>query len=265
MELLAAGRTAEVFAYGDGRVLKLDRPEWNGLAPFEGNVLAGLAQAGLPVARVDRTVRVEGRTGIVLDRVDGPPLADVLATARGTEIAQLAERFAALQLRCNAASVEGLPDLVPRLRSEIEVGIVDPVLRSELESVLAFLDVDDDGNELGGGSGSGRGVCHYDFHPGNVLVGPQGWVVIDWLTVANGPSAADLARTLVLWGRRSAEPVASFLRAVRRFGRDRRGLGDDTLDAWVRVVAAARVAEGFEGEERAWLEHIAGGSVRLCA
>ncbi len=108
-----------------------------------------------------------------------------------------------------------------------------------------------------------RGVCHFDFHPSNVLVGPDGWVVIDWLTVAAGPSAADLARTLVLWGQRSSGPVERFLRAVRREGRDRRGLADDDLDAWVRVVAAARVAEGFEGEERAWLLRVAGGSVRL--
>ena len=40
MELLAEGRTAQVFAYGEGRVLKLDRPEWNGLSVFEATVLA---------------------------------------------------------------------------------------------------------------------------------------------------------------------------------------------------------------------------------
>ena len=111
----------------------------------------------------------------------------------------------------------------------------------------------------------GQGVCHYDFHPSNVLVGPDGWVVIDWLTVAAGPPAADLARTLVLWGRRSSEPFVSFLRAVRRAGQADRGLGDATLDAWVRVAAAARLAEGFGGEEAAWLQRVARGSVRLFA
>jgi hypothetical protein len=42
-------------------------------------------------------------------------------------------------------------------------------------------------------------------------------------------------------------------------------LSDDALDSWVRVTAAARVAEGFEGEERAWLLRVAGGSERLFA
>jgi hypothetical protein len=83
--------------------------------------------------------------------------------------------------------------------------------------------------------------------------------------VAAGPSDADLARTLVLWGQRSTGSLGRFLRAVRREGQARRGLADDRLDTWVRVVAAARVAEGFEGEERAWLLRVAGGSEQLFA
>ena len=98
-----------------------------------------------------------------------------------------------------------------------------------------------------------------------MLVGTAGWVVIDWLTVAAGPSAADLARTLVLWGQRTTGPPGDFLRAVRREGSRQRGLDDDVLDAWVRVLAAARVAEGFEGAERAWLLRVAGGAERLFA
>ena len=48
MELLAEGRTAEVFAYGEGHVLKLDRPEWNGLSALEATVLRLVADAGCP-------------------------------------------------------------------------------------------------------------------------------------------------------------------------------------------------------------------------
>jgi Ser/Thr protein kinase RdoA (MazF antagonist) len=253
VELLAEGRTAEVFAYGDGRVLKLDRPEWNGLSVFEEGVLTALADAGLPVARPHGTATVDGRSGVILDRIDGPSLLQVVTAAGPEEVDRLAGHFVALQLRCNRTTVAGLPDLVPRLHSEIEAIVPDVRLRTDLLAMLGRLD---DGR---------RKVCHFDFHPSNVLVGPDGWVVIDWLTVAAGPSEADLARTLVLWGQRSSGPLGRFLRAVRREGQARRGLGDDRLDGWVRVVAAARVAEGFEGEERAWLLRVAGGSERLFA
>ena len=253
LELLAEGRTAEVFAYGEGRVVKLDRPDWNGLSEFEGTVLADLADAGLPVARPHGTVTLDGRSGLILDRVEGPSLLEVLLASSPERAEQLAERFAALQLQINAMAVAGLPDLVPRLRREVEDSVPDAALCAELLALLAELD---DGV---------RGVCHFDFHPMNVLTGPDGWVVIDWLTVAAGPPAADLARTLVLFGRWSTEPAVTFMRAVRRVGSDRRGLDDERLDAWVRVAAGARRSEGFEGEDATWLSLVAGGSVRLFA
>jgi hypothetical protein len=254
VQLLAEGRTAEVFAYGADRVLKLDRPEWNGLATYEATLLTALVEAGLPVGRQRGTVTVDGRSGVVLDRIVGPALFEVLAEAGPEELDALAGQFVDLQLLCNETTVGGLPELVPRLEREVEASIPEGRLRRELLSLLGMLD---DG---------GRGVCHFDFHPLNVLVGPHGWVVIDWVTVAAGPSAADLARTLVLWAQRAGTgPIARFLRVVRRQGQARRGLAGEHLDAWVRVIAAARIAEGFEGEERAWLLRAASGAERLFA
>jgi Ser/Thr protein kinase RdoA (MazF antagonist) len=251
VELLAEGRTAEVFAYGEGLVLKLDRPDWNGLSVFEATVLEGLAEAGIAVAVPHGTVTVDGRSGVVLSRVDGPSLLEVLTGSSMLEADEPARHFAAVQLDLNTRAVSGLPDLLPRLRGEIEASVSDVPLRTELLSMLTELD---DGR---------HGVCHYDFHPLNVLVGPEGWVVIDWLTVAAGPPAADLARTLVLLGQWSTEPLVTFRRAVRRIGRADRGLSDDTLDAWIRVAAAARLGEGFRGAEADWLLELASGAKQL--
>jgi Ser/Thr protein kinase RdoA (MazF antagonist) len=252
VELLAEGRTAEVFAYGDGRVLKLDRPEWTGLSPFEGEMLELLAAAGLPVARSHGAATVDGRSGVVLDRIDGVPLSDVLASAQGAEVERLAERFVELQWRLNVTTVPGLPPLVPRLRVELDSTLGDAVQRAEL---LARLDALDDGT---------LGVLHYDLHPDNVLVTPEDrWVVIDWLTVAAGPAPADLARTLVLWGQQTTGPPATFMRAVRRLGAHQRGLEADALDDWVRIAAAGRLGEGFEGAEADWLGRVTSGSLRL--
>lgn len=261
MELLASGRTSEVFAYGPGRVLKLDRPEWNGLSAFEAGVLDQLAAAGLPVARAHGAVTVDGRSGVILDRVDGPSLLQVITASSRRDVERLVEPFVALQLRCDATTVSGLPALVPRLRSELESCVTDAALRTELVAELGALDAI--AESAAPGDLPSNGVCHFDFHPSNVLVGPDGWVVIDWITVAVGPSAAELARTLVLCGQRTEGPLGDFLRAVRREGMRLRELDDAVLDAWVRVLAAARVAEGFEGAERAWLLGVAAGDERL--
>jgi aminoglycoside phosphotransferase (APT) family kinase protein len=253
VELLAEGRMAEVFAYGEGRVVKLDRPEWSGVSAFESDVITRLAAAGLPVARSHGVVTIDGRCGVVLDRVGGRELSGELMEAAGEAVTELARRFVELQCSINRTAIDGLPDLVGRLGGELaQSGLPEPLV-AELTDLLAGLD---DGR---------RDVCHFDFHPLNVMADGPDWVVIDWLTVASGPPLADLARTLVLWGQQSATPVPAFMRAVRRLGLARREADDATCDRWVRVVAGARRAEGFEGAPAAWLGLVAAGEIRLFA
>lgn len=253
VELLAEGRLAQVFAYDEGRVIKLDRAEWSGVSVFESDVLIKLAEAGLPVARSYGTTMVEDRCGMILDRVDGRSLRWELLESSVPEAEEMAERFAALQLQINSREVGGLPDLVDRLRGEIEQGPLPGELREELVSLLAQLD---DGR---------RGVCHFDFHPDNVLVAPDGWVVIDWLTVASGPPVADLARSLVLWGRWTDSPIVEFMRAFRSSSLEERGIDAAVCDAWTRVVAGARLAEGFDEDYARWLVSVAEGGTSLFA
>ena len=54
MELLATGNTAEVYVWGepsDGRVVKLDKPEWSGLSHYEADVLDQVVAAGIAAPR----------------------------------------------------------------------------------------------------------------------------------------------------------------------------------------------------------------------
>jgi len=244
---------AEVFAYGEGRVVKLDRPEWSGVSAFESDVITKAAEAGLPVARSHGVVTIDDRCGVVLDRIHGRELTGELLDAGDAEVALLAARFVDLQMSINRTHIAGLPDLVSRLAGELaHSGLAAGVL-GQLTGDLAALN---DGR---------RGVCHFDFHPGNVMVSGDEWVVIDWLGVASGPPAADLARTLVLCGQWTDPPIKTFMEEVRRLGLSRHGIDDHTCDSWVRVLAGARLAEGFGGEFSAWLHRVAEGEVRLFA
>lgn len=249
VELLAAGRMAEVFAIDEKRVVKLDRPEWNGVSAFEADVITRVAKAGLPVARSHGVITIDGRSGVILDRLEGRSLLQVVLETAGTGIDALAEQFVTLQATINAVVIEGFPDLLGRLRGEIEQSGLPSPLVSELSELLIQLD---DGTRV---------VCHYDFHPHNVMVTAAGWFVIDWLGVASGPPVADLARTLLLGAHVADSHVSAFTRGVRRHGLRQRGVVDATCDAWIRVAAAARLAEGFMGDYAAWLRAVAEGTV----
>jgi Ser/Thr protein kinase RdoA (MazF antagonist) len=250
---------AEVFGLDDDRVLKLDRAEWSGVSEFERDVISRVAAAGLPVARAHGMMTVDGRRGVVLDRVVGRSLQEELGLLRATEgrVEELARRFARLQATINATTIDGLPDLMTRMQAEIARSGLGPARVAELDALLRALD---DGH---------RGICHFDFHPDNVMVGPKDWVVIDWLTAGAGPALADLARSLVLRGHEVEAPLPQFMREVRRSGLEERAAGgradDGMCDAWVRVVAGARLAEGFAGAYAEWLRAVADGEVRLCA
>lgn len=249
MELIASGRTAEVFAWDDRRVVKLDRVEWNGLSAIEAAALRKVGDAGVSAPRAYELVVVGDRQGVVLDRVDGPILTEVIAGA--SDVEPLAVTWTEMQTSLHAQTVPGLPDLVTGLANCIRSSGLAAVLVDEL---LAQLDDLDDGR---------RALCHFDLHPGNVIVAPTGWVVIDWMTASAGPPDADFARTLVLDPPGPRESRQRFMSAVRRLGIAARGGDPSRLDAWIRVIAAARLAEGFDGEHADYLRALASGARRI--
>ena len=249
VELLASGRLAEVFAWSEGRVLKLDRREWNGVAVLEASALATVTEAGVPAPRVYETVVVGDRHGIVIDRVDGPILAEIVES--DVDVEGLAAAWTELHASLNAHVVAGLPDLVSSLAAGIAASGLAPATREELLALLAALD---DGQRV---------LCHFDLHAGNVIVGSAGWVVIDWLTASVGPADADFARTLVLSPPSAVSPSGRFMTFVLRDGLRARRIDRARLDGWIRVVAAARLSEGFEGADADFLASLASGETRI--
>jgi hypothetical protein len=79
----------------------------------------------------------------------------------------------------------------------------------------------------------------------------------DWVAAATGPTAADFARTILLRADASDEPTRSFMDHVRRNGARRFGLTADDLNVWLRVIAAARLSEGFSEPYASWLNAVA--------
>ncbi len=80
--LVGEGREAQIFAWDEGTVLRLPRPtsRWSQVE-HEAVAMRAAAAGGVPVPQVHGTTTQDGRTGLIMDRVDGPDLIDfALAT-----------------------------------------------------------------------------------------------------------------------------------------------------------------------------------------
>jgi hypothetical protein len=242
--VLGAGREAEVYAWDDGSVLKLYRPGFGGHRA-EAAALRSLDGIG---PRLLDVVDRDGRTGLILQRVDGPDMLTLLQH-RPWRVLGLADTLATAHLAVHrAAAPTGLSAVREVLSARIHDAVLSPQLR---DFALRLLDGLPDGDRL----------SHGDFHPGNVLLAAGRTTVIDWAGAARGAPEADHARTLLLLRWANPLPGTPLLSRVliaagrtllaQRYARSYR-LGSAPLrhvDRWLLVHAAARLSEGIPAEQ----------------
>ncbi len=255
---LACGRTAEMYRWERGKIVKLSRPQWGEDAVREEARRAQMvAAAGLPVPKVYEVVEVAGRHGIVYEEIKDESLVACLQ-GRPWRLGAIARLLADLHLRVHEVQVPELSSLRERLGQAIAgAPALSHADRAVLTDILAVLP-------------GGSVLCHGDFHPDNVLLTPQGPVIIDWADAMRGNPWADVARTSLLV-RGGALPAGrsglGFVELMRRwvnrgylkryFGQ--RTAGSDEWRAWQVVVAAARLAERVPGEEAQLLATVRAG------
>jgi hypothetical protein len=131
-------------------------------------------------------VTIGDRVGLEMERIDGPSMLGPLMRAPWRTPA-VARRFG--ELHASIVERPAPPDL-PSVHDSVaaslgRLGPDDQWLRDWAEHELGELP-------------TGSALHHGDFHPDNVLLGPNGPTVIDWTGVKAGPPEADVARTLVL-------------------------------------------------------------------
>jgi aminoglycoside phosphotransferase (APT) family kinase protein len=113
----------------------------------------------------------------------------------------------------------------------------------------------------------GEGLCHGDFHPGNIIISPRGPIVIDWMTAVSGSPWADVARTsllLTVGPKAAGKQVSPLIRLfvslyhdayLKRYKALRVDAANE-LQRWMPVIAAARLNEKIEPEREALLQMI---------
>lgn len=243
---LGEGREAEIYAWGHDTVLKLYR---HGLGGHSTESLALAVLAGQAIApRLTGVIEHDGRTGVVLERLDGTDMLTLLQR-QPLRVLGFARTLASTHLAVHRVTA---PDELRDLREVLAGRIEDAGLPMPLRDfALRLLDQLPAGNRL----------CHGDYHPGNVLVSGSHSRVIDWAAAARGAPGADHTRTLLLL--RWANPLSGtplLFRGLIAAGRSllartyahayRNGSPQPLqhMDSWLTVNIAARLSEGIDAE-----------------
>ena len=252
--LIGQGRTADIFAWGDTQVLKLFK-DWcsKGMVQYEYKIAHSVQSASLPVPRAaDDLVEMDGRWGILYERVNGPSMLTRMRQ-QPWKVVAFGRKLAELQIAIHACPAPDLPEWNQRIARDIKAA---PELTDELRQValkaLAKLP-------------AATALCHGDFHPDNVILTQHGPVVIDWVNAVRGSPLADVARSSLLF--RMGEilpgtPGRRLISLIRRTFHDAylgrylqlSGQKRQAVDDWELPIAVARMQEGIPSEMSGLLE-----------
>lgn len=254
-ELVGRGRTSNVFRYGKDSVVKVANDavadEW---PEFESRLTHAVGEMGVMAPKVRDLVVIDGRPSVVFEYIEGPSMWQQML-AEPAQGPKLAKDLALIQKSVQAVGIPaGVPELVDRLARKIaDAEQLTDSEQSEAQELVRSLP-------------TGAALLHGDLHPGNILMGASGPVVIDWFDATIGHPVADVLRSSILM---QPSPVASpwhLPEATRDLlanvhgaylaeHREQLDWARDDLACWQAVVAAGRLAEGAEIDERGLLAH----------
>jgi uncharacterized protein (TIGR02172 family) len=250
---IARGRTAEVFAWDDGWVIKLFHP-WVSYeaVSFEANLASIAHAAGLPTPAVGELFKINDRVGLAMERVNGISMLQAIKQ-QPWKVRAYARMLAELHVEMHTRLADGMPLQRERLITKIKNA--KPLPEEIRPFLLDALDRLPDGFKL----------CHGDFHPDNIMLTEKGPVIIDWIDASAGSPAADVARSVILMGG-GALPTGSvlswllqafqgmYLRTYLKHYFQLRPELEAQLNDWIPIIAAARLSEGITEDESRLLQ-----------
>lgn len=252
-KLIGRGRTAEVFEWGEDKVVKLFmdwyKEDW---IIRDAKTEDTVFKSGLPCPGVFGIVEVEGLKGIVYQRIDGKTMLNNVSE-KPIKILSCGKDLAQLHYEMHRVQVEGL---VPQLGKMVySISATEKLSEDQKKKIIEKLS----------NLPHGQSVCHGDFHPDNIMQNTAESLIIDWSTVTVGNPLSDVARTCLILSspylplgmskvtvaliKMSRKMIkSSYLKHYIKLAKVKR----KDIDVWILPHAAARLIEEVTGEEK-WL------------
>ncbi len=254
-KIIGQGNTAEIYKIDNNRILKLFR---TGLPK---SVVEREYQNGITVQtilncvpKVYEMVEINGRHGIIYEEVKGRDLLKTMLISLW-KINDYARKLAHYHLDIQ----KPVNDTLCSVKEKLEKDLNDvTVLSGEYKEIIQeYINQLPDGN----------GLCHFDYHPGNIMIADNKAVFLDWMTACRGDVCADVARTCILLKYGEVARAPWIMRKLIMISQhhiykiyikeylmiSKRSIED--INRWELPVAAARLREWIsENEKKALIQ-----------
>lgn len=252
-KLICQGNTAEIFLYDETKILKLFRKDFPlEIITTEFDIAKRMVLDLVFVPKVFGLVEYKNRYGILYEKINGKDMiADMLQ--KPYKLGSYSKALANIHVKIHNSTIDLGLDIKNKLLDNINA--TTDLLEEEKERIASYIKTLPDGKAL----------CHFDFHPGNVMMKSNEFYVIDWMTVCNGDSNADVARTYLLLRYGELLYANCFVKLIAhivekhigkvylRQYKKLTGITDTEIKKWLLPIAAARLIEWIPKNEKSKL------------
>jgi aminoglycoside phosphotransferase (APT) family kinase protein len=187
LPLLARGGQADIYDYGDGKVIRVPRrPQDYDRIRYEYKVYSLLSDSDIVAPRVYELVEVNKAPAIIMERIDGISMIDqikkrpYLIRRKAVDLANM--HLGLLKLKADASMTVG------KEKAKYCINASQYLTEHTKQTLFSVLEHLPEGNF----------ICHGDFHPGNIVHSSGRDYIIDWSAASRGDIASDIAHTYIL-------------------------------------------------------------------
>ncbi len=251
--MIGKGMTAEVYEYGQDKILKLYfdwfQEKW---IKFEEEIGYAINKGGIPSPTVYGMVNEDERKGIIYQRIDGIAMLKLIEE-KPWKLMHFAREMAKLHNNIHNCHIDKLPPQNKRLETAILESA--DIFGDKTEKIITYLSNLPESNR----------VCHGDFHPDNILVSAKEATVIDWFNAYSGNPLSDVARTCLIirspfMPQGTPAIIIKFSKIIKHmiysvYLKEYIKLASvnvKDVNAWILPMAAARLRDKIPGEKK-WL------------
>jgi uncharacterized protein (TIGR02172 family) len=248
--MLGQGNTAEIYEWETDKILKLYRKGLpDALCEGEFNTTKNVYDLLQITPKPIKTVYIDGRFGAVYERIPGKTMLKEMIS-KPWIFNRYSRMLAQFHINIQKPINFELPTVKEKLKRDIEASSL--LSNTEKQKIYQYIKTLPDGNIL----------CHFDFHPDNIMLSDCKNIIIDWMTACKGDGLSDVARTSVILKYSEIPRVPRFVNTIFRCIKKKickgylkeylkmTGVQTEKIKAWEMPIAAARLREWIPQREK---------------